>query len=152
MTHDATDERRLMRIMYAGMALTAALMLAPIVDLLTADSIASHVRATYPHWPNRMIHEDRDAIVAWLAGVGLLGLGAWYWSIRSVRRHSRRMRIVVTSAFSLGLIVVLINLTTGGHGYKQVVPLPYGLLSLVPAAVGLVAVVRVWQRPAPPHL
>lgn len=147
MTHATTEERRLVRFMYVGMALTAALMLAPLVDLATADSIAGHVRATYPHWPDRLIHEDRDAIVAWLAGVGLLGLGAWYWSIRSVRRHSRRARIVVTSAFTLGAIVAVINLTTGGHGYTQVVPLPYGLLSLVPTAVGLFAVVRVWHRP-----
>ena len=49
------------------------------------------------------------------------------------------------SAFSLGLNVVIVNLITGGHGYQQVVPVPYGLLSLVPAAVGLVAVVRVWR-------
>lgn len=144
-----TDERRLTQIMYVGMALTAALMLAPIIDLLTTDSVSGHVRATYPHWPERMIREDRDAIVAWLAGVGLLGLATWYWSIRSVRRHSRRMRIVVTSGFSLGLIIAMINLTTGGHGYTQVVPLSYGLLSLVPTAVGLLAVVRIWRRPAP---
>ena len=111
-----TDERRLTQIMYVGMALTAALMLAPIIDLLTTDSVSGHVRATYPHWPERMIRaEDRDAIVAWLAGVGLLGLATWYWSIRSVRRHSRRMRIVVTSGFSLGLIIAMINLTTGGR-------------------------------------
>ncbi|HZC71734.1 MAG TPA: hypothetical protein VE442_13665 [Jatrophihabitans sp.] len=145
MTHTNSDEQRLLRIMYIGMALTAALMVAPLVDLFTADTIYNHVHATYPHWPDRMIHEDRDAIVGWLAGVGLLGTGAWYWSIRAVRRHSRRMRIVVTSAFSLGLLVALLNLSTGGHGYEQVVPLPYGLLSLVPTAVGLVAAVRVWR-------
>jgi hypothetical protein len=148
MTHATADERRLMRIMYVGMALTAALMLAPILDLVTVDSIAGHVRATYPHWPDRLIHEDRNAIVAWLAGVGALGLVAWYWSIRSVRRRSRRMRSVITSAFSLSLIVVLINLATGGHGYQHVVPLPYGLLSIVPTAVGALAVVRVWRHPA----
>jgi uncharacterized membrane protein YidH (DUF202 family) len=146
MSHASTDDRRLMRLMYLGMALTAVLMLAPIVDVFTADSIASHVRDTYPRWSERMIHTDRNAIAAWLASIGLLGVGAWYWSIRSVRKHSRRARIVVTSAFSAGLIVVLINLTTGGHGYKQVVPLTYGLLWLLPAAVGTLATVRTWRR------
>jgi uncharacterized membrane protein YidH (DUF202 family) len=141
-------ERQLVRIMYVGMALTAVLMLAPIVDVLTADSISVHVRGAYPHWPDHKVHEDRDAIAAWLALIGLLGLGGWYWAIRSVRRHSGRARLIVTSAFSLGLIVVLINLSVGGDGYRQVVPLLYGLLWLVPAAVGLLAVVRAWQRPA----
>ena len=148
MTQIKTDDRRLVRIMYVGMALTAALMLAPIIDIATADTISGHVRGAYPQWPDHKIHEDRDAIVAWLALVGVLGLGVWYWAIRSVRRHSKRMRLVVTSAFTMGLIAVLINLSVGGDGYKQVVPLTYGLLSLVPAAVGLLAVVRAWRRPA----
>lgn len=147
MTHIASDERRLLRTMYVGMALTALLMLAPLVDVLTADSISSHVRDAYPQWPARKVHQDRDAIVAWLALVGLLGLGAWYWAIRSVRRHSGRMRLVVTTAFAMGLIAVMTNLSVGGDGYQQVVPLLYGLLWLIPAAVGLVAVIGAWRRP-----
>jgi hypothetical protein len=135
------------RTMYVGMALTALLMLAPIVDVLTADTISSHVRGAYPHWPDRKVHEDRDAIAAWLALIGLLGLGVWYWAIRSVRRHSGRLRLVVTTAFSLGVIAVLINLSVGGDGYQQVVPLLYRLLWLAPLAAGLLAVVRAW-RPA----
>lgn len=142
-----TDQRRLVRIMYIGMALTAALMLAPIIDMATADSISGHVRGVYPHWSAHKIHEDRDAIVAWLALAGVLGLGVWYWAIRAVRRHSRHARLVVTSAFTMGVVAVLINLSVGGNGYRQVVPLSYGLLSLVPAAVGLLAVVRAWKSP-----
>lgn len=148
MTQVSIDERRLVRIMYIGMALTGVLMLAPIIDMVTADSISSHVRDAYPHWPNHKVHEDRDAIVAWLGLVGLLGLGAWYWALRAVRRHSKHMRLVVSSAFTLGVVAVLINLSVGGDGYRQVVPLLYGLLWLVPAAVGMVAVVRTWRNPA----
>lgn len=147
MTEVGTEERRLVRIMYIGMAITAVLMLAPIIDVLTADSISGHVRGAYPHWPVHKVHEDRDAIVAWLALVGVLGVAAWYWAIRTVRHHSRRMRLVVTSAFTMGLIAVLINLSVGGNGYRQVVPLSYGLLSLVPVAVGSLALVRAWKSP-----
>lgn len=151
MTQINTNERRLVRIMYVGMAVTAVLMLAPIVDMFTADSISTHVRGTYPQWPAHKVHEDRDAIVAWLALVGVLGLGFWHWAIRAVRRHSGRARLVVTSAFTMGLIAVLINLSVGGHGYQQVVPLSYGLLSLIPVAVGSIALVRTWQSPVAAH-
>ncbi|HEY7050370.1 MAG TPA: hypothetical protein VH373_24355 [Jatrophihabitantaceae bacterium] len=149
MTHDITNRRQLARIMYVGLALTAVLMLAPIVDLLTVDSISGHVRDAYPNWPDSKVHQDRDAIAAWLAAIGLLGIGTWYWAIRSLRRSAGRARIVVTTAFALGLLVVLTNLSVGGDGYRQVVPLLYGLLWLVPAALGLLAVVEAWRRPTP---
>lgn len=132
------------RVMYLGMALTAVLMLAPMVDAVTVDSIAGHVRAAYPNWPDRLVAQDRTAIVAWLGAVGLLGVGAWLWAILSARRGSRSARWVSTVMFTLGLIVSLIDLSVGGGPYQQVVPITYGLLSLLPVAVGLVAVVLLW--------
>ena len=135
------------RVMYLGMALTAVLMLAPIVDAATADSIAGHVRAAYPHWPDELVAKDRTAIVAWLGAVGLLGVGAWLWAILSARRGRRSARWVSTVMFTLGLVVSLIDLSAGGGAYQQIVPLAYGLLSLLPLAAGLVAVVLLWLAP-----
>ncbi|HEX6445829.1 MAG TPA: hypothetical protein VF053_12130 [Streptosporangiales bacterium] len=142
-TPDAYRSAR--RVMYVGMALTAALMLAPIVDAATVDSIASHVRGAYPHWPERLVAEDRNAIAGWLAAVGLLGLGAWLWAIRSARAGRRSARWVGTVMFTLGLVVSLVDASVGGGPYRQIVPLAYGLLGLVPVAVGLVAVVLLWK-------
>lgn len=135
MTHDFTDRRQPARIMY----------------LLTVDSISGHVRDGYQNWPVSKVDQDqdRDAIVAWLAVIGLLGSGTWYWAIRSLRRSAARAGIVVTTAYAPGLLVVLMNLSVGGDGYRQIVPLPYGLLWLVPAAVGTIVVGRVWRRPPP---
>lgn len=132
------------RIMYVGMALTAVLMVAPLVDMVTVDSIASHVRDAYPNWPDRLVALDRNAIVGWLGGVGLLGLGAWLWAILSARRGRRSARWVGTVMFTLGLVVALVDLSVGGGAYSQVIPLGYGLLGLLPVAVGLVAVVSLW--------
>lgn len=133
------------RVMYVGLALTAVLMLAPIVDAATFDSIAGHVRGAYPNWPERLVSADRNAIVGWLGAVGLLGVGAWLWSILSARRGSRSARWVGTVMFTLGLVITLVDLSVGGGPYSQIVPLAYGLLGLVPVAVGLVAVVLLWR-------
>src|SRR4051795_13436889 len=89
-------QRTARRVMYVGMALTAALMLAPVVDAATVDSIASHVRGAYPHWPARLVAADRNAIVGWLGGVGLLGVAAWFWAIMSARPGRRSARWVST--------------------------------------------------------
>src|SRR4051795_3984777 len=76
-------QRTARRVMYVGMALTAALMLAPVVDAATVDSIASHVRGAYPHWPARLVAADRNAIVGWLGGVGLLGVAGGFLAVMS---------------------------------------------------------------------
>lgn len=133
------------RIMYVGLALTAALMLAPIVDAATVDTIAGHVRGAYPNWPESLVAKDRDAIVAWLGAVGLLGVAAWLWAILSARRGRRSARWVSTVMFVLGLTIALVDLSVGGGPYRQVIPLGYGLLGLLPVAVGLVAVVLLWR-------
>jgi MFS family permease len=136
------------RVMYAGMALTAALMLAPIVDAATVDSVAGHVRSAYPNWPDRLVAADRNAIVGWLGAVGLLGVAAWFWAILSARPGRRSARWVGTAMFTLGLVISLVDASVGGGPYHQIVPLTYGLLGLLPVAVGLVAVVLLWL-PAP---
>ena len=142
-TPDALRTAR--RVMYVGLALTAALMLAPLVDLATADSIASHVRSAYPTWPDRLVTLDRNAIVIWLGSVGLLGVVAWLLAIRSARRGRRSARWVGTVMFALGLIMALVDVSVGGGAYQQVIPLAYGLLGLLPPAVGLAAVVLLWM-------
>lgn len=136
------------RVMYVGMALTAALMVAPLVDLATTDSIASHVRSAYPSWPDRLVNMDRNAITGWLGGVGLLGLVGWFWAIRAARPGKRSARWVGTIMFTLGLVISLTDASVGGGPYQQIVPLSYGLLGLLPVVVGLVAVILVWKPPA----
>lgn len=129
--------------MYAGLALTAAATLLPLVDLVTVDSLAAHVRDAYPYWPTTLVDGDRNAIVIYLSVVGVLGLAGWLWAIRSVLTRTRHTRRVTAVMFILGTSVAVFDLTFTGGQYDRVLPAPYGIVGLLPSIAGLVATLSV---------
>lgn len=135
--------------MYAGVSLTAAATLLPLVDLVTVDSLATHVREAYPHWPTTTVNGDRNAIVVYLTVVGLVGIAGWLWAIRSVLTRKQTARRTTTLMFSLGVTVALFDLTFTGGEYDRVLPALYGTIGLLPSLAGLVAVLSVWRPSAP---
>lgn len=143
--------RQVTRYMYLGLALTVIAALAPALDMVTVDTVADHVRNAYPGWPDDLVAADRNAIVGYLAIVGVLGVGGWVWAIVGVRKQARRARLVCTVMFSLGAIMALTDLSFSGGAYTNVIPYLYGTLGLLPAVPGLLAVVRLW-RPKQPAL
>ncbi|WP_020580321.1 hypothetical protein [Actinopolymorpha alba] len=142
----ATRAGRRPRALYAGFVLSAIVTLVPLVDLVTADSVAGHVRRAYPDWTADLVSADRNAIVGYLTVVGVLGLVGWLWTIWAVTRHKRWAPAAVTVMFVLGVCVALLNLGFSGGAYTNVIPYTYGTLGLLPVIPGLVAVLRVWQR------
>lgn len=140
---------RLPHVMYVGLALTAAAMLFPLVDLATVDSLAGHVRDTYPYWSADLVAGDRNAIVIYLSVVGLLGIAGWIWAIWTVTKHRRAARRVTTVMFLLGAGVALFDLTFHGDKYDRVLPPLYGTIGLLPSLAGLVAVILVWRLTPP---
>lgn len=145
-------DRQAIRYMYLGLALTVLAAVAPALDLVTLDIVADHVRNAYPNWPDDMVAADRNAIVGYMAGVGVLGIGCWLWAIAGVRKRSSRARLVSTILFSVGAIMALTDLTFSGEAYTtNVIPYLYGTLGLLPTVPGLLAVVRLW-RPKQPVL
>lgn len=135
--------------LYLGLALTALAALAPLVDAATAGAIADHVRAAYPEWPAGDVRLERNAIAGWLAVTNALGIPLWLWTIRLTGQGRRRARTVAAWSFAAGACLALLNLGYGGEQYTTVVPLTFGLIGLMPAVVGLVALVAVWRkRPA----
>ncbi|RII18686.1 hypothetical protein DSC45_08705 [Streptomyces sp. YIM 130001] len=128
-------------VMQLGLALTAAVAAVPLVDLATADSIAGHVRDAYPNWPATEVAKDRTAITVYLGTVGLLGIPCWLWAIRSAGRGSRRAPVLAGTLFTAGMCMALFGLTYASAPYERVLPLPYGLLGLLPCLAGLAAVV-----------
>ncbi|MGW1192344.1 hypothetical protein [Streptomyces sp. NPDC002559] len=139
-------------VMYAGLALTAVTALAPLVDAATVDTIAGHVRAAYPDWGPGPVGQDRTAITAYLAVTGGLGVLLWLLAIRAVASGRRWARAAATSAWGAGVTLAMVNLGMGGERYEVIVPVGYGVLTLLPCVAGGVAVVRLWRhRDAHPH-
>jgi hypothetical protein len=134
------------RALYAGLALTVLTTLAPLIDLVTADSIGDHVRAAYPDWPADSVAADRNAITIYLVAVGVLGIAGWLWSIVGVARGKRWARWVSTTLFVLGATIALIDVSFGSAPYDTIVPTFHGTLGVLPPLAGVVAVVGLWRR------
>ncbi|MFJ2900558.1 hypothetical protein ACIO87_37580 [Streptomyces sp. NPDC087218] len=133
-------------VMYVGLALTAVTAIAPLVDAVTVDTIAGHVRAAYPDWGPGPVGQDRTAITVYLAVTGGLGVLLWLLVIRAVAAGRRWARTAATSAWAAGMTVAMVDLGMGGERYEVIVPVGYGVLTLLPCVAGGVAVVRLWRR------
>jgi len=135
-------------LLCAGLATTVLVALLPVLDVATVDSIGDHVRDAYPAWPADSVAADRAAITGYLVAVGLLGALGWAWTLRLLHRRPTRARTVGATLLVLGALTALTTLSYGGEAYDTIVPLPYGLLGLVPIGFGVAAVVRLWQHAA----
>jgi hypothetical protein len=141
----AATLRRPAFLFHLGLAVTALVTVAPLVDLFTVDSIAGHVRDAYPAWPAGSVAADRNAIAIYLAAVGVLGMAGWLWAIVLHVRGSRRTRLISTVLFVVGAVIALTDLSVGGESYDRIVPLSYGMAGLLPVLIGAVAVVELWR-------
>lgn len=131
--------------MVAGLILNVIAAVAPVVDIATVDTISDHVRAAYPGWGHTLVESDRNAIVIYLVVTGILGIISWLFVIRAVVAGKRWARAAATSAFTIGALLALMNLTLGGGNYDVILPAGYGVLTLLPSVAGLVAVVSLWR-------
>ena len=133
------------RIMYLGVALSVLATAVPLIDALTVDSLTAHVRDAYPSWSASMIAADHDAIIIYLSIVNGLGILGWLSAALGAAKGARWVKPVSVTLFSLGALMAILNLTVGGDGYDIIVPQTYGLVGLLPVAVGVVALVKVWR-------
>jgi hypothetical protein len=135
-------------LLLAGLASTVLVALLPVLDVATVDSIGDHVREAYPQWSADSVAADRAAITGYLVALGLLGAIGWAWTLRLLPRRPTRARTVAATMLVLGALMALTTLSYGGEAYDTIVPLPYGVLGLVPVGFGVAAVVRLWQHAA----
>jgi hypothetical protein len=132
--------------LYAGAVLTAVAAAAPVVDRLTGQVLAAHIRHGYPTYSD---HRVDVAVTTWLvllAAVGVVGLASWALTIWAVSTGRAWGRLVATIAFAAGTTVALSALltkdTSGEVGLEPLL----GWIGLLPCVAGLIAVVRLWRR------
>ncbi|WP_152487084.1 hypothetical protein [Nocardiopsis halotolerans] len=126
-------------MLLTGLIVTAVIAIAPLVDLAGIGTVASHVRAAYPDWPDAYVDAERSVITGYLVIIGALGTAAWAWSL--VRARRRRIRVSAIVLFVLGLAAAAAHLGVSMAEYERVIPTVYGILWTLPAAVGAVIVV-----------
>ncbi|HEY8474255.1 MAG TPA: hypothetical protein VIL37_16685 [Natronosporangium sp.] len=127
-----------------GAGLQAVCIALPLLDLWVFGSVERHVQRAYPEWGPDEVALDRNAIVIYLAIVGVLGLAAWLGTIWAAKRDWR-VRGTVTTLFVAGMGLLGINAGLGGDAYDQIVPPWLGLtLLVIPALPGVTALVAAW--------
>ncbi|QWF79822.1 hypothetical protein [Amycolatopsis sp. CA-230715] len=141
---DKFGSDRVVPVMYAGLVCTVVVAVLP---LFAGDVLGRHLRDVYTGYVDAAnIGSTETVVLGYLVAIGVLGALAWLWSIRAVRRRGPRARAVVITAFAVATCLAVANLFVGEYG-KPLVPALFGLLGLVPCAVGLAALVLLWRSP-----
>lgn len=132
-------------VMGAGLALTALATVIPFLGNPVGRVIADHVHAGYPSYgPARLA----VAVTMYLTGlviVGGLGLVTWAACILLARSRLPVARWVAAAAFVVGTSTALFDLSVRDTSGDTGLPLPVGLLGVLPSVPGAVAVVLLWR-------
>lgn len=131
--------------MYVGLALTVVATVVPFID---RDVLADHIRAGYPGYRDERVNSATTAYLIYLTVVGALGVAGWLSTIRITKRWGRGAPIVTTVMFLLGSGVALTNLFVNESSGERALPASLGVVGVVPAVAGLVAVALVWKASA----
>ena len=132
--------------MIVGLGLTVVALAAPIVDQLTAGTLAAHLQTVYAG--SGVAAPAASAITASLVGLGALGVLCWAATIQAVRRGRRGGPVMATAFLVLGAALAVVDLTVAEYG-QPILPAWVGVLGLLPWLPGLVAVVML-SRPTRP--
>jgi hypothetical protein len=131
--------------MYSGLALTLVAAIVPLVDRATSNILADHVRAGYPEYSEARVDSTTTAYLVYLGTAGMLGVGAWLWTIRTSKKHARRALIVATTMFLVGSTVALTNLFIEEETGDRALPTLFGVVGVLPTVPGLIAIVLLWK-------
>jgi hypothetical protein len=140
-----THRRSTLRVMQLGWMSTAAVLAVAWIDHATADVLAHHIHAGYPHYSPARIDSAAAAYIVYLSVTGAVGLVAWIWTIRAVHRNKQWIHLAATLIFavatSLSLTNLLIKDTSGDTGLPPLL----GWVGMLPCLPGLVIVILLWR-------
>jgi hypothetical protein len=135
-------DRVVLRLMYAGAALTGVATLVPV---LARSVLADHVREGYPAYGAAEIDAAVTAYVVILSVVGVLGLLGWLATVRAVRAGKPWAPWLATALAAAAVCVAVAGLTVRDtSGDVGLAPLLAWLLVL-PCVPGTAAVALLWR-------
>jgi len=138
----ARNWRGAARAVALAIGLSAVLAVVAIIDQTGGHSLADHAAAMYAPYGKR---PDPDLLYGLVYTVAAVGAVLWLLVARSVRsrRRSARVLAVVVTVTTAALALLLLGLSEYG---TQIYPPLWGILAILPAAAGAVAVVLLRRR------
>jgi len=131
-----TSVRNAVRLMYAGAALSAIVV---IVTLVTIASLKSGILAKHPNYTPTQRHNAEIAAVVTSVIGGLIAIGLWLWMAWANRRGRNWARIVAAVFFGINTLDLIVSFT-------QVHALAAVLVGVLVWLVGLGAIVFLFNR------
>lgn len=130
------------RALQLAVALSAVLVVVAIIDQTGGRSLADHATAMYAPYGRQ---PDPNLLYGLLYTVAAVGALLWLLVIRSVRsrRRSAPVLAVVMTTITAGFALILLG--TSEYG-EQIYPPLWGILAILPAAAGAVAVALLRRR------
>ena len=98
--------RNAVRLMYAGAALSAIVV---IVTLVTISSLKANILAHYPHYTAAQVHTAEVAGVITAIIGGLIAIGLWLWMAWANGRGRRSARIVAAVFFGINTLDLVVS-------------------------------------------
>ncbi len=98
--------RNAVRLMYAGAALSAIVV---IVTLVSIGSLKANILAHYPHYTASQRHTAEVAAVVTSIIGGLIAIGLWLWMAWANGRGRSWARIVATVFFAINTLDLLVS-------------------------------------------
>lgn len=152
-TTTSTTARRyspLARIaLVAGFLLSALTIAAALIDRATSDAIGAHIARTYPDYSPAQVDQAASAWVVVLATIGGLGMICWAISWWGARRGALWVRWASPVLAALGLTIALVELTIRDGSGETGLAIVHGVLGLLPALAGILAVIGLWRARRP---
>lgn len=138
--------RTVIAAMYAGLATTVIAAIIPYVDRVTSNTLADHIRAGYPTYPQARIDTAATTYLMYLSAVGVLGVAGWLCTVRAVKTGKRWARGAATAMFVLGTSVALTDLLIKDTSGDTGLPALLGWAGILPCLPGLLAVILLWSE------
>lgn len=122
--------------MSSAVVLSAVLVLVAVVDQLGAHSLGNHAIASYARYGAQA---QPGVLYGVVYAVAVVGAALWLLVLRALRARRRSTAVLAGTATAITAAVAALLLGASEYG-ASIFPPQWGLLALLPAAAGAVAV------------
>ena len=130
------------RAVLLAIVLSAVLVVVAIIDQTGGRSLADHVAAMYAPYGKR---PDPSLLYGLVYAVAAIGALLWLLVLRVVQTRGRSAPILAVVVTTVTGALALLMLVSSEYG-AQIFPPLWGVLAVLPAAAGAVAVVLLRRR------